>query len=86
MKDLSELLSKFKLIPNPKKEKELVLEVISEFTGVLLNTDDVEIQNSVIRLTCHPLIKSKIYLHKQEIMSKINVVLEKYNKTCTNII
>jgi hypothetical protein len=86
MKNLSDLLSHFKLIPDPKREKDLILKVILDVTGVELNLDSVEYSNQIVKISCHPIIKSKLFMYKDKILNSLNNELKKYDKVCKNII
>lgn len=86
MKDLSELLSKFKLIPDPKREKDLIIKVIFDIVGITLESESLIYTNSILKINCHPVIKSKIYLNKEQIILKLNEELKKYDKKCVSIV
>lgn len=87
MKEISDFLAKFKIIPNPKDEKKIIATIINEEIkqnlGELENL--IEIKNSTIQVEIHPAYKNLIFQHKIDILEKIN---KRFNgeKTFKNII
>ena len=75
MKGIEEFLAKFKVIPNPKDEKSLILEVIlSELhiKELQVNESSVEIKKTSIHLNIHPAFKNLIFQKKAYLLDKIN--------------
>ena len=75
MKGIAEFLSKFKVIPNPKDEKRLILEVILnelQLKEIQIDENSVEIRKTAIHLNIHPAFKNLIFQKKAYLLDKIN--------------
>lgn len=85
MKGISDFLAKFKVIPNPRDEKKIIVEIIGNEIKQELNEDVVEIKGSTIQLGIHPALKNLVFQHKIEILEQLN---KRFNgeKTFKNII
>lgn len=85
MKGISDFLAKFKVIPNPKDEKRIIVEIIKGEINQEIPDDLVNIDGSWIRIDIHPAIKNLIFQHKIDILEHIN---KRFNgeKTFKNII
>ncbi len=73
MKGISDFLAKFKIIPDPKDEKKIIVEIINNIIGHSLNEEIVEVRGSSISLHIHPALKSLIFQHKNNILDALNV-------------
>ena len=79
MKGIEEFLAKFKVIPNPKDEKSLILEVIlselkinNQTEKLQIDENSVEIRKTAIYLNIHPVFKNLIFQKKAYLLDKIN--------------
>ena len=78
MIQIKDLLGKFsKILETGEGSKQLVLEVIREVTGILIETKDIKIKNGVIYLDIKPIYKNEIFLKKDQIFSKLKETLGK---------
>lgn len=86
MKEISDFLAKFKIIPDPKDEKKIIASIIIE--EIKQPIEDLEnlidVKNSSIHISVHPAYKNLIFQRKIEILEKIN---KRFNgeKTFKNI-
>ncbi len=72
MKEISSFLSKFTSILSSKKETEnLILEIIKEETGIVLQNSNISISGNKIFIKTAPIIKNEIFLNKDKILNKL---------------
>lgn len=71
MKKISDFLSKFKVIRDPQKNREIVSNCIFSVTQVKISENEIEIVKNNIKLNCHPAIKNKVFLKKESVIEKI---------------
>jgi hypothetical protein len=79
MKNIDEFLKKFTVIENPLNKKDEVLRILKTSFNINLNTEDVSIEKGVMRIQCHPTIKSHLFLKKDEILSTLNFSITDLN-------
>jgi hypothetical protein len=72
MLNLSSLLEKFKHLKNPREEKEKITSIISECLGFDIEIDSLELKNNIIYLNVSGLIKTELYMKKEQILSNLN--------------
>lgn len=72
MKNISDFLKKFKIIPDPSKEKERITQVIFEKTGIKIEVADVQVKKEIVYLSCHSAIKSALYIKKALILKGLS--------------
>ncbi len=69
MFNISNLLEKFqKQIKASELTKQEILNVVSRHSGVMCQSESVEIKNYILYLDISPTLKNKIFLHKKEIL------------------
>lgn len=71
MKNIGDFLSKFKIIRNPKQNREVITHIIKEVTSIELDDSCVQIKNKIVFIHAHPAIKSAIFIKKDKIISLI---------------
>ena len=64
MKNISDFLKKFKIIPDPAKDKEKTAQLIFEKTGIKINPSEIQIKKDILFLSCHSAIKTALYMKK----------------------
>lgn len=72
MKGISDFLAKFKVIPDPRNEKKIIIEIISTEIKQELPESCVEVKGSIIQIDVHPAIKNLIFQRRIEILEKLN--------------
>ena len=78
MIEIKDLLSRFsKILQNGEGQKELVIEIIKEMTGISIESKNIKIKNSVIFLNIKPIYKNEIFFKKDKIFSKLKETLGK---------
>jgi len=70
MKNLSDYLKKFKLILSDKTDEIRILQsVFRDSIGVEIPNSQISIRSGVVYVTASPIIKNKIYLAKENVLS-----------------
>ncbi len=70
---LTQLLARFKNLTNTEKiKKEVIIEEIKACTGISIPISTVSILKNTIFLKVSPIIRTEIFLKKEEIIKKIN--------------
>ena len=77
MKNIEDFLLKFKLIEDPKKDKERVQEVLRSVLGIEVEKEGIKIKNSTISITVEPVIKSYIFTKKEAVLLDLQSKLSK---------
>ena len=72
MKNISDFLKKFKIIPDPSKEKERIAQVIFEKTGIKIEVSDIQVKKEVVYLNCHSAIKTALYMKKALVLKGLS--------------
>lgn len=75
MRNIGDFLSKFKIIRNPAENRQVIVSVIKEVTGLSISPDTVKIQKRSVFLQIHPAQKNIIYIKKEELLTKIQATL-----------
>ena len=71
MRQISDLLEKFKKFKNPKDNLRTISKIIEETTGVTLEPETIAVRNKKIILAIIPLEKTEILFRKDVILDKI---------------
>lgn len=70
MKDFSEYLKKFTfLLKDKTAEIRVLIQIIEEVTGATLEEKHLTIKNGTLFISASPLLKNKIYMSKETILS-----------------
>ncbi len=78
MKEIRELLERFKnILHSEESKKEVIIKCISEFTPITVDSNDVDFKNGIIYLNIKPIYKNEIFLKKEAILISINTMLNK---------
>jgi len=84
IKKLDDFLAKFKIIKDPRLEKEDIADLISQIVGKKIKADEVKIQGKNLVIRAHPALKSIIFMKKDKVLAG---VVEKYpDKGIENLI
>ena len=76
MIELKDLLGRFgKILETGEGSKRLVVEVIKDDTGILIESEKIKIKNGTIFLNIKPIYKNEIFLKKEKIFSKLKETL-----------
>ena len=76
MFEIKDLLGRFsKLLETGEGSKQLVIDVIKDITGILIETKNIKIKNGTIFLNIKPIYKNEIFLKKEKIFSKLKETL-----------
>lgn len=68
MNNISGFLQKFFALDNKNKAKlSLVLDVIKNKTGLLIQKENLEIKDEILKIKANPVIRNEIFIHKEEI-------------------
>lgn len=70
--NLSSLLERFKKLKDPRENKILISNIISEGVGVKIEEKDISIQKNVLYISGSSLLKNRIFLKKAHIIEKIH--------------
>jgi len=63
---------RFKNLKTPKEyKKEIIQKTIQKYSGVVIKSSKIEIQNNIIFLKISPLYKNEIFLHQEEIKESL---------------
>ncbi len=77
MLDISRYLKKFQFLTSKESEVARVLvEVISRRYGVDLLESSIKFNNKQIFVSAHPILKSKLYLDKKNLLAELNERLD----------
>ena len=72
MLNISDFLGKFlKDITATEFQKKTIINIIQKHTGLDIQSD-LEIKNNTLYINLSPIIKNKIFIHKQSILEEIN--------------
>ena len=84
MKGIADFLSKFKVIPDPRDEKKIIVSIVNEVIKLDLAEECVDVNLYTIKIAAHPAFKGLIFQNKEVILEKIN---KRFNgeKTFKNI-
>jgi hypothetical protein len=75
MKKIEDFLSKFKIIRDPRKNREIVVGCIFKKTQIKISENELEINKNIINLNCHPAFKNKVFLNKEAVLEDIKKAL-----------
>ena len=78
MFNLSSYLEKFKNLKDPKEDKVVIANILSEEVGVNILVSEITIQKGTIFISGSALLKSRVFMKKEEIVKRIN-------ETCPNL-
>lgn len=74
---ITELLLRFRNIKNTEKsKKEMICREIKETTGIIIEHKQVVFSKNIIMLKVKPIIKTEIFLKKEELMKRIKSIQE----------
>jgi len=72
MNNISGFLQKFlALDKNNKVKLSLILDVIKNKTGLLIQTENLELKDETLKIKTNPVIRNEIFIHKEEIESAL---------------
>lgn len=71
MKNLSDLLLKFKSIEDPSNKKNNIQIIIEELTHIKLPEKSISIEKGKLTLKLHPVQKNVVFMHKEKILEEI---------------
>lgn len=71
MFNLHSFLEKFKDLKDPKEEKTLLSNIIFDRAGVKVKEGEITVQKGTVFIQASSLYKTRIFLTKQEILSRI---------------
>ncbi len=78
MIEIKELLGKFhKILSQEGYKKQIILSTLEDILKIKIKQEDLVIKNQNIFLNIKPIYKNEIFLHKEEITSKIDHLLGK---------
>ena len=84
--NIATYLSRFKNITPPNAFiKDKCSAIIKEKLGVELSSDEVDVQKGIVYIKASQIIKAEILLNKNEILKRLNLELERYNKVVQDI-
>ncbi len=79
MKNIADFLAKFKIIPDPKKEKVLILGYLQEFFTTIhfekldFTDQNIEIKGNNLQIKAHPVLKNLIFSKKADLIEFLNI-------------
>ncbi len=59
-----------------------IIKNIKDFTGIVLNINNIEVKNNILYIKSSPAVKNKIFIYKEDIIKNINSI---YNKIILDI-
>ncbi len=78
MIEIKDLLLRFShLLHSEEVKKESIRNIISETIGIQIPLKDITIKNNTVFLNIKPVYKNKIFIKKEQILSKIEETLGK---------
>ena len=81
MFNISSFLEKFsKSISSQELETKTICDVVLKHTGIILDSQKINIKNNILYLNVSPAVKNKIFIYKQKILEDLN------NQTAVKII
>lgn len=86
MFNIGNFLERFKNITPPDKfVKDVFIYVVKDAVNIEIEKDDLDVRNGTIFISIDPIIKSEIFLKKNEIMKNLTKKLKEYKKTIRDI-
>jgi hypothetical protein len=83
---ISSFFKKFENISPPQRFiKEILMKVVLDTAGVALKDNNISVNRNTVFVTADPIIKSEIFLKKEEILKKVRQELSQYKKTISDI-
>jgi hypothetical protein len=76
--DINHFLTRFRgLIKDKSEQKKVIAKVIADYSGVLIDEKSIILNsNNLITLSCHPVLKSEVFLRKESIIKALNQKLK----------
>lgn len=71
MKSIDDFLSKFKIIRNPKENREQVILIINRIVGTDITESEVQIEKGIVNIHSHPAIKGLVFMQKDRIVTEV---------------
>ncbi len=71
MKNIKDLLTRFKNIEHPDKKKEILCKFIFIETGLLIEKEQMDIKKTTLFISADSYIKAEIYLKKEKLLKKL---------------
>ncbi len=71
MKNIGDFLSKFKIIRSPRQNREEVVKLIKDVTGIEIGEEEIKITNRAVFIQSHPALKNAIFLKKEILINQI---------------
>ncbi|MBU3668752.1 MAG: hypothetical protein FGM57_02155 [Candidatus Taylorbacteria bacterium] len=68
MKNIGDFLSKFKIIRNPKENREQISIILKNSIQLDVSESEIKVEKGVIYLYTHPAVKNVIFLNKEKIL------------------
>ena len=73
---IEKFLQKFKKILFSKKEVlNIISDTILKYINIKINTNQISIRNTIVKIESSPIVKNEILLHKKEIISDLNKLI-----------
>lgn len=68
MKDISEIITDLKKIHDPRKDKEVIVNIIKDTSGVFINQKDIDFVGDFLKLNIKGVEKNTIFMYQNKIL------------------